>query len=180
MGGEDYEYAGSDDIDKVAWCNDNSDRKTHPVAQKKPNGYGLYDMSGNVWEWCADDYDNQANIGPVHLRRAVRGGSWRNFADVCRMSSRSRGSLSDRRDRYLGLRLSGHLTNCPLTLGSRQPKAARCGLEGLSRPNIEAEDARRRACRRESEAACRLERRRVACTARPPTRAARTLWLTCS
>lgn len=67
-GGEDYDYSGSDDVDDVAWCYDNSNDVTHPVAQKKPNGYGLYDMSGNVWELCWDnDGDNY---------RYYCGGSW--------------------------------------------------------------------------------------------------------
>ncbi len=48
-----YKYAGSNSIDKVAWYYDNSDASTHPVAQKKPNELGLYDMSGNVWEFTS-------------------------------------------------------------------------------------------------------------------------------
>ena len=52
-GGEDFIYSGSDDMNEVAWCYENSKRKTHPVALKKPNAYGLYDMTGNVCEWVA-------------------------------------------------------------------------------------------------------------------------------
>ena len=70
-GGQDYTYAGSDEIDEVAWYKINSNGKTHPVAQKKANGYGLYDMSGNICEWCWDsDYDS----------RYVCGGDWSSYA----------------------------------------------------------------------------------------------------
>ena len=53
-GGQNYTYSGSNDLDEVGWYDDNSGDRSHPVAQKKANGYGLYDMSGNISEWCWD------------------------------------------------------------------------------------------------------------------------------
>lgn len=67
-GGQDYTYAGSNKIDEVAWYYGNSNSQSHPVAQKKENGYGLYDMSGNVFEWCWDSFYDYG--------RYYCGGSW--------------------------------------------------------------------------------------------------------
>ena len=98
-----YTYAGSDDIDKVAWYRKNSgdgylkgneddwgwekieknNCKTHPVMQLLANELGIYDMSGNVWEWCEDLYESSSSS------RVLRGGSWYNFARYCRVSYRS-------------------------------------------------------------------------------------------
>ena len=73
-GGQDYKYSGSDNLDEVGWCRENSEDKTHPVAQKAPNGYRLYDMSGNVFEWCWDSDGHGSNF------RYFCGGCWGDYA----------------------------------------------------------------------------------------------------
>jgi formylglycine-generating enzyme required for sulfatase activity len=94
-----YRYSGSNNLDAVGWYNDNSGRKTHPVAQKQPNELGLYDMSGNVYEWCSDWYGEESYSsspqnnpqGPSSgSYRVLRGGSWYHFVSSCRVGNRGR------------------------------------------------------------------------------------------
>ena len=91
-----YKYSGSNNVDNVAWYNDNSGGKTHPVGTKQSNELGIYDMNGNVWEWCHDWYDNYAGnkqtnpTGPaIGSERVLRGGSWGSSAWHCRVSFRN-------------------------------------------------------------------------------------------
>ena len=107
-----YKYSGSNYIDNVAWYDGNSGKKTHPVATKSPNELGIYDMSGNVWEWCADwygDYSSGRQTNPKGpyggSGRVNRGGSWYNFARNCRSSIRI-DDYPTYRDDLLGLRLA--------------------------------------------------------------------------
>ncbi|GHV61506.1 hypothetical protein FACS1894195_2120 [Bacteroidia bacterium] len=94
-GGKNYDYSGSNSIDAVAWYDGS---KTHPVGTKQPNALGIYDMTGNVWEWCEDCYDSSCSD------RVSRGGSWFNSAAYCRVSGRNGGTPSGRYN-SLGFRL---------------------------------------------------------------------------
>ncbi len=115
-----YKYAGSNTVGDVAWYSDNSyalgssnpDYGTHPVATKAPNELGLYDMSGNVWEWCQDWYDSYSSnaqtnpTGPASgSYRGHRGCCWSGHARYCRVSSRYSHAPSYS-DHNLGFRLA--------------------------------------------------------------------------
>ena len=93
-----------------AWYKDNSQKRTHPVGLKKPNSYGLYDMSGNVWEWVQDNYraDLLGGLNPLHIDSnsysVIRGGSWRYREESAHCTSRNQ-SHPDFRLNYVGFRL---------------------------------------------------------------------------
>ena len=106
-----YKYSGSNTLGIVAWYTDNSGSKTHPVGTKLPNELGIYDMSGNVWEWCQDwkgSYSSGSQTNPQGPSsgsyRVLRGGSWSATARGCRVSRRYI-LYPDYRDYNYGFRL---------------------------------------------------------------------------
>ena len=114
-GGKKEKFAGGDNLDALAWYSDNSNKTTHPVGEKLPNSLGLFDMSGNIWEWCFDIFYSKAysqiSIGgnPVCLNnisdsRVIRGGGWNSDSGLCRSACRGK-SKFDTRSSLIGFRV---------------------------------------------------------------------------
>ena len=115
----DFKYSGSNDLNEVGWYGNNSKGSSRKIGGKKPNALGIYDMSGNVWEWCFDtcnksgvlpgistDTYKYGIVDPVNRQyfHVFRGGGWYRGADLCRVSKRA-ANVCDKRSYYLGFRV---------------------------------------------------------------------------
>ena len=104
--GTQLEYSGSNNVDEVGWHEKNSNNKTNPVKGKKPNAWGFYDMSGNVEEWCEDNWNS--DDAHISADRVARGGSWGNDTSVLCSAYRD-GSSPDLRNSLLGFRVCRYI-----------------------------------------------------------------------
>ena len=110
-----YSFSGSNELDAVAWCKENSDNEPHAVGTKQPNELGIYDMSGNVYEWCFDGFDmyepnyyeTVENPKGYNLSetKVYRGGCMTSYSDVCRVSARNQ-SIPNATLNFVGFRLA--------------------------------------------------------------------------
>ena len=124
-GGKDFKYSGSDDIDEVGWYNQKSNGTSKVIATKKANDYGLYDMTGNVWEWCWDfEFESEKEI-------VDKGGSFKNKDDLCSITTED---CSDKNSKYsnLGIRLvRGKISDIDIKAGEEITKRKKEKVEAL-------------------------------------------------
>ena len=113
--GQKPRFSGGNDLESLAWYSGNAQKRVHAVAQKNANKLGLYDLTGNVWEWCLDHYTvdyhrrsigERDSFGPLNSHLYVlRGGSWHNNANHCRITNRT-SRYADTRDGNIGFRVA--------------------------------------------------------------------------
>lgn len=120
-----YRFSGSDDVEAVAWYDRRHGDHTQPVARKAPNQLGLFDMSGNVWEWCQDVFTPDVSAIPADGRpfsgpgseRVLRGGCFHNWAAHCTVSKRYEIGAGFH-DGCIGLRLAAAIDRAPAAVGA--------------------------------------------------------------